>query len=209
MSSTVPMTVAGLSIDNTTRTPVLILREEGGDTVLPIYIGLMEASAIAAHLEGVHLTRPMTHDLLKSVLISLGGKLVRVEVTDLRDNTFFASLFVQQGDRTVEIDSRPSDAIALALRTGAQIHVARHVLALSGSRQAVEQEPAEAGGDGANEGDEAADGGDAPQADAPPPEDPSPRVIFAPEGGLKPGDAEMWRELLETLDPDDFGKYKM
>ncbi|GMV40172.1 MAG: hypothetical protein AMXMBFR64_18880 [Myxococcales bacterium] len=195
MSSTVPMTIAGLSIDSTTRTPVLVLREEGGDTVLPIYIGLMEASAIAAQIEGVQLARPMTHDLLKSVLGSLGGKLLRIEVTDLRDNTFFASLFVQQGDRVVEIDSRPSDAIALALRAGAPIHVARHVLALSGSTQAEEPDGPSEDGVEPTEGARTEEG--------------SPRVLFVPEGGPNPGDTEQWRELLEKLAPDDFGKYKM
>lgn len=182
--SSVQMTVAGLSIDHNTKTPVLILREEQGEAVLPIYIGLMEASAIAAELEGIKLSRPMTHDLLKSVLLALGGALLRVEVTDLRDNTFFASLFVQQGSRVVEIDARPSDAIALALRAGATIFVARHVLGLSAGRRPIEGEkPADV--------------------------EPIPKVVFVKEGETDQVEDEKWREFLENLNPDDFGKYKM
>lgn len=211
MSSTARMTVAGLSIDSTTRTPVLLLKEEGGELVLPIYIGLMEASAIAAQLESVALARPMTHDLLKSLLVTLGGKLLRVEVTDLRDNTFFASLFIQQGEKIFEIDSRPSDAIALALRAGADICVSRHVLALSGARAAT-RPPA---GDDVDEADSAdevepvapeAEGQGGPEAEAP--REPTPRVLHVPENARR-DDAEQWREILEKLDPEDFGKYKM
>lgn len=214
MSTTARMTVAGLSIDNTTRTPVLLLREEGGELVLPIYIGLMEASAIAAQLESVSLARPMTHDLLKSLLVTLGGKLLRVEVTDLRDNTFFASLFVQQGDRVVEIDSRPSDAIALALRTGADICVSRHVLALSGARPSspVGADDGAVGASGDDEASDETEAGGAPDEAAlereVPEEDPTPRVLYVPESARQ-GDAEQWREILEKLDPEDFGKYKM
>src|ERR1041384_5274062 len=118
------MYVADLTIDRNTKTPILILRDSAGEMTLPIYIGLMEASSIAAAKEHLQLPRPMTHDLLSEVITTLGGQLEAVEVCDLCDGTFYAVLKVRHGDGVLEIDSRPSDAIALALRADAPIWVA-------------------------------------------------------------------------------------
>jgi bifunctional DNase/RNase len=127
-SQDIKMTVAGITLDTTNNMPIIILKSENDDVAIPIWIGLIEASAIATELEGIKLGRPMTHDLLKSVLESLGGKLQRIVVNDLKDNTFYASLFVDMDNTEVEIDSRPSDAIALALRCGAEIFVSKKVI---------------------------------------------------------------------------------
>jgi len=122
------MTVAGVTLDPSNNMPIIILKAEDSDVAIPIWIGLIEASAIATELEGIKLARPMTHDLLKNVLEALGGKLTRIVVCDLKENTFYATLVVLMKDTRVEIDSRPSDAIALALRAGADIYVAQKVI---------------------------------------------------------------------------------
>jgi bifunctional DNase/RNase len=128
----VRMFVSDLAIDHGSQTPVLLLRSEEGDAVLPICIGLMEASAIAAVRERMELPRPLTHDLLKTIMDSLDGTLDSVEITGLEDGTFYACLRVERGATGIEIDSRPSDAIALALRFGVPIWVSDHVLAEAG-----------------------------------------------------------------------------
>ena len=120
----VKMTVAGITLDPTNNMPIVILKDVENKVAIPIWIGLVEASAIATEIEGVELARPMTHDLLKSVLETLGGKLDHIAVSDLRDNTFYALLFIERGDEMLKIDSRPSDAIALALRTRSDLFVA-------------------------------------------------------------------------------------
>jgi bifunctional DNase/RNase len=128
MGEDVKMTVAGITLDTTNNMPIIILKSENEDVAIPIWIGLIEASAIATELEGIKLGRPMTHDLLKNILEGLGGRLKRIVVNDLKENTFYASLFVELSGSEVEIDSRPSDAIALALRCGAEIFVSRKVI---------------------------------------------------------------------------------
>jgi len=127
---------------------ILMLKSEEDDRSLPIFIGVPEAQAIAIHLNGVSAPRPMTHDLLKNVLDKLETKVVRVEVTNLEDGTFYGQIVLAVEDRTTVIDSRPSDAIALALRSGAQILVAEHVMDAvavvvdeEGEVKAQEQEP--------------------------------------------------------------------
>ncbi len=124
----VAMAVAGVTLDPNTNMPIIILKAADDSVAIPIWIGLVEASAIATELEGVQLTRPMTHDLLKNLLVALGASLERVVVSDLKDNTFYARLHLKMGDQSTELDSRPSDAIALALRAGAEIFVARKVI---------------------------------------------------------------------------------
>lgn len=125
----VEMKLRGLIVDPNHEAPVVILREEGGSLYLPIWIGVFEANAIALAVEGVATRRPMTHDLLRGVLQQLGAELLRVEIHSLIDGTFHARLLVRDGGgRQVEIDARPSDAMALALRTGAPIWTAREVL---------------------------------------------------------------------------------
>jgi len=131
----VEMRIRGLILDPANDAPVVILREEEGTTFLPIWIGVFEAQAIALAIESVELPRPMTHDLLLSVAGALHAELERVEIHALREGTYFARLILAVGERELEIDSRPSDAIALALRAGAPIWTARSVLreAVSGS----------------------------------------------------------------------------
>ena len=128
MSPDIKMTVAGITMDSTNNMPIIILKSEDDEVAIPIWIGLIEASAIATELEGIKLGRPMTHDLLKNILEGLGGTLRRIVVNDLKENTFYASLFVELSDGEVEIDSRPSDAIALALRCKAEIYVSQKVV---------------------------------------------------------------------------------
>jgi bifunctional DNase/RNase len=125
----VEMRVDQLTTDPLTNMPILILKDETGAQALPIWIGLIEASAIATELEKIALDRPMTHDLLKNVITECGGRVDRVEITDVKDNTFFATIFVTRpGKRCLRLDARPSDAIALALRSDARICVASRVI---------------------------------------------------------------------------------
>lgn len=127
-SDRVEVEVAGLSIDPFTNMPIVVLRDPATTRQLPIWIGLVEASSIATQLEKLELNRPMTHDLMKSVLESVGARLEEVEVAELKDDTFYANLRLAiPSGKTVVMDSRPSDAIALALRTGAKIFVSRAV----------------------------------------------------------------------------------
>ena len=159
------MIVQGLTIDPSSNSPILILKDDTGEQTLPIWIGLLEATAIASELEKVSFSRPMTHDLLRNVIQGLGFHVERVEVCDLKDNTFYALLHLMGPGGEQVIDSRPSDAIALALRAGAPIFVAEKVLTESQN---------------------------------------------APRPQARDGDSEeSWKDMLEGMDPDDFGKYKM
>lgn len=159
----VVMEIAGLALDEKSRAPIVVLKDATGTHVLPIVVGIMEASAIAAQLEGVDLPRPMTHDLLSTVISELGATVTEIEVCDLINDTFYARIRIKAGENTIEVDARPSDSIALALRTGAQITVAEKVL------EATSQKP--------------------------------------PVGGTD--DEATWKDVLEGLDDDEFGKYKM
>jgi len=124
----IEMKVAGITLDPMTKMPIVILKDSSGENALPIWIGIAEASAIATQLEKIDLARPMTHDLLRNVLNELEVNLEKVEVTDLKDNTYFAILHLKVGEETLPVDSRPSDAIALALRTESPIFVHEEVL---------------------------------------------------------------------------------
>jgi bifunctional DNase/RNase len=126
----IPMKVSSLTVDPFTNMPVVVLSDGDGRRTVPIWIGLVEASAIATELEQIHLARPMTHDLMKTLLESLRCKVDRVEVHDLENDTFYATIHVQRADGSgFAVDARPSDAIALALRAGAAILVAEKVIA--------------------------------------------------------------------------------
>jgi bifunctional DNase/RNase len=127
----IPMKVTGITIDPFTNMPIVILKDFEEKNAVPIWIGLVEASAIASELEGIHTPRPMTHDLLRNILGLLKIKISRIAVMDLRDNTYFATIFLQNDGQEIEIDSRPSDAIALALRTGSAILVDDKVISKS------------------------------------------------------------------------------
>lgn len=117
-----------LGLDQNTNSPVVLLREKEGERVLPIWIGPAEASAIAMELQGLKAQRPMTHDLLKHVIMGLGGELRRVTITSVRDNTYFAELLLRREGQVVQVDARPSDSIALALRLNAPIFTSDDLL---------------------------------------------------------------------------------
>ena len=121
----------GLALDMTTNTPVVMLSPEGLDKVLPIWIGHAEAWAIAMELSGVESARPLTHDLIKQIVESLDAKVDRVEITELKEQTFFALIHLSIGEEKRQIDARPSDSIALALKTGATIYVNQELFTMS------------------------------------------------------------------------------
>ena len=124
----VEMKIKGLMIDPITNMPIIILRDPRGDAVLPIWVGIFEANAIALEIEKIETPRPMTHDLLRDVVVSLGARIERISVTELKENTFFALIHLTLNGRTFQVDSRPSDAIALALRAQAPIFVETAVI---------------------------------------------------------------------------------
>jgi uncharacterized protein len=119
----IEMTIKGLMIDPVTNMPIVVLRDLTGERVLPIWVGIFEANAIALQMENVQTPRPMTHDLLTSVIGRMDGRVTRIIVCDLKDNTFYASVVIQVAGRDLVVDARPSDAIALALRAGSPIFV--------------------------------------------------------------------------------------
>jgi bifunctional DNase/RNase len=124
----IEMTIKGLMIDPITNMPIIILRDLEGQRILPIWVGVFEANAIALQIESVETPRPMTHDLLKTVIDKLEGQVERVVVCELKENTFYATIHIQSpGGRRV-VDARPSDAIALALRTRSKIFVEEAVI---------------------------------------------------------------------------------
>ncbi len=163
----IEMSVTEVILDEQTNTPVVVLREKNGDRSLFIWVGLMEATAIAMKLEEVSFPRPMTHDLMKNLLDHLKVKVNRVEVCDLRENTYYALIYLQTQEGEYAIDSRPSDAIALALRTKSPIFVADKVI-----QKSIQSEE---------------------------------RKVTV----LDTKDKEKLAEILEQMDPEDFGKYKM
>ena len=128
MTGLVPMSIKGLMLDPVSNSPIVVLKDDEEKFFLPIWVGIFEANAIALQLENVTTPRPMTHDLLRNLISELDGRVTRVVISDLRDSTFFAKIRVISGSRTLELDARPSDAIALALRTEAPIFVSQEVL---------------------------------------------------------------------------------
>jgi len=161
------MIISGLTVDPLTNSPIVILKEIDGERTLPIWIGLLEATAIASELEGIKFSRPMTHDLLKSVMDMIDVEVNKVEVCDLKNNTYYALIHMTHRGKEISIDARPSDALALALRVNAPIFVAEDVISKSKQIDLTSE-----------------------------PDDTS-------EQGKK------WQEILEKLNPEDFGKYKM
>ncbi|HOR32350.1 MAG TPA: bifunctional nuclease family protein [Syntrophales bacterium] len=124
----VEMKVSGLTIDPLTNTPIVILKDLEGKRAVPIWIGLFEASAIATELEKISFSRPMTHDLIRDLLKILDAKVLKIEIVDLRNNTFFACIHLNRNGDTLIVDSRPSDAIALALRVNCPIFIDEKVI---------------------------------------------------------------------------------
>ena len=124
----IEMKIRGLMVDPNTQQPIVILKDATGNTVLPIWVGLFEASAIALEVEKAATPRPMTHDLLRNMIHGLNATVDRVVVSELKDDTFFALIWLKQGGETVAVDARPSDALALALRSDCPIFVNEDVL---------------------------------------------------------------------------------
>jgi uncharacterized protein len=159
----IEMSIKGLMVDPITNMPIVILRDKEGQKVLPIWVGIFEANAIALQIENISTPRPMTHDLLRNVIADLKATVQKVVVCDLQENTFYALIYLGLNGDTVAIDARPSDAIALALRTRAPIFVEETVI------------------------------------------DNAKTVDFSTDKN----DADRLHKWLESLDPDDLGKYKM
>ncbi|MGZ4790058.1 MAG: bifunctional nuclease family protein [Terriglobales bacterium] len=133
----VEMKIRGLMMDPVTNMPVVILKGTEGESVLPIWVGIYEANAIALEMEKVATPRPMTHDLLKNLLIGLDAQVRKVVVNDLRDDTFYAVIWLEREGNSISIDSRPSDALALALRCDCPIFVEDEVLKTSKLASAI------------------------------------------------------------------------
>jgi len=159
----IEMSIKGLMVDPITNMPIVILRDKDGQRVLPIWVGIFEANAIALQIENIATPRPMTHDLLRNVIEDLKAKVQKIVVCDLQENTFYALIYLAVNGDVMAIDARPSDAIALALRTRAPIYVEDSVI------------------------------------------DHAKTVDFAADKA----DADRLHKWLESLDPDDLGKYKM
>jgi bifunctional DNase/RNase len=124
----IKMVIHGIAMDPLSNSPVMLLKEVDGDRILPIWIGVLEATSIAAKLENIQFPRPLTHDLMKNIFDFLGVKIPKIEIVDLRENTYYAIITLNIEGKTYDIDARPSDAVALALRTGAEIFVNEEVL---------------------------------------------------------------------------------
>jgi bifunctional DNase/RNase len=124
----VEMKIRGLMMDPVTNMPIVVLKDVSGDGVLPIWVGVFEANAIALEIEKVTTPRPMTHDLIKNVLLGLDTQIRKVVVSELREDTFFAVIWMERDGRVISVDSRPSDALALALRMDCPIFVDEEVL---------------------------------------------------------------------------------
>jgi bifunctional DNase/RNase len=162
------MKISGMAIDPFTNVPIVILRDLDGKSTVPIWIGLLEASAIATVLENIQFSRPMTHDLFKRVMDTLNVVINKIVVNDLKDNTYYATIYLTTSGVEHQIDSRPSDAIAIALRTNAKIYMEESVI------------------------------------------EKSKRIELAkPEDMTSEEAKKKWAEILESLNPEDFGKYKM
>ena len=187
------MFVGGLLLDRNTQAPVVILKDEKGQITLPIWIGIAEATSIASALNQIPMARPLTHDLMHDAFTQLGVGVQRVIITDLKESTYYAELVISFGDKVLIFDSRPSDAIAIALRAAAPIFVTQHVLEQAkvvfqaNSPEGDPMPPAQReGGEAENQGSERGS-----QAD-----------------DFTNIDKEKWVDILNSLDPDDF-KYKM
>lgn len=135
----VEMQVYGLAVENDTETPVLVLKSEELGMMLPIWIGAMEAMAISMVLNEVSFPRPMTHDLLLSTIATFGGEVVSVDIVDIEKGTFFAEIMVRKDGEIVAIDSRPSDAVAVAVRADCPVRVARKVIDVAGTSDIEEK----------------------------------------------------------------------
>jgi bifunctional DNase/RNase len=125
--------IKGLMMDPLTNSPIVVLQDAASETLLPIWVGIFEANAIALQIEKVDTPRPMTHDLIKGLLNHLNAKVSKIVVTELKENTFYAMIFINVDGKLITVDSRPSDAIAIALRTDSPIYVTDEVISKSSS----------------------------------------------------------------------------
>lgn len=221
----VEMFVGGLMMDPNTQAPVVVLKDESGDVILPIWIGVPEATSIASALKQVQMSRPLTHDLMKEVFDQLGVVVQRIVIHDLKESTYFAELVVTFGDKVMVLDSRPSDALALAVRTSAPIFVLTKVLeaakvlfsnATGGLGQSSESESSESEADqSGSDIEESAPESQVPQGDESEkdPREPNSAAStkndesFDKVSDFRVVDKEKWKDLLADLDPDDF-KYR-
>ena len=131
------VSVARLGLERDTNTPIVVLQEKDGDRMIPIYIGHAEANAIAMELAEVKFERPLTHDLMQQVIIGLGAELSRVVLTRVEKSTYYAELHLRRDDHVIQIDARPSDSIAIALRLKAPIFAAEDLLNISSSEETI------------------------------------------------------------------------
>jgi hypothetical protein len=173
--------VQSLGLDQTSKTPVVILQEVDGSRILPIWIGPAEASAIAMELAGMKFSRPLTHDLFPSLIRGLGGTLTRVLITRVQDNTYYAEMVIRRGDEVFTLDARPSDSIAIALRLQAELYTSDDLLSGT-SVQFAEGEEGEAEGLL----------GEMPTEEK------------APESTMTP---EQLKEHLRKMNPEDLGRF--
>jgi len=127
----IKVNVAGLIIDQSSNSPIVILRSENGEFTMPVWVGLLEASSIAAALQNINFDRPMTHDLFKNFMEKLDAAVTGVEIVDIIENTYYGRINFKTGGRNMSIDARPSDAVALALRFSAPIYIKKHILEMS------------------------------------------------------------------------------
>lgn len=183
------MGIAGIMLDPSTEAPIVILREKDTGLVLPIWIGVAEATSIASVLKGSPLSRPLSHDLLRCVIEELGGKVERVLINKLENNTFFAVVEIAKGQEVKILDSRPSDAIALAIRSESPIFVARQVLEQAQALVGVIQDSS---GGAQLQGSNNQEAGSGQGSDL----------------GFADLSQEEWSKILSDMSPEDF-KYKM
>ncbi|CAN5703426.1 hypothetical protein BH23GEM11_BH23GEM11_11020 [soil metagenome] len=208
----VEVKVQSLGLDRASNTPVVILSEEKGERVLPIWIGPGEASAIAMHLADMKFSRPLTHDLLVSVLKGLGGRLDRVIISRVADATYYAELVVSVGEHEISVDARPSDSIAVALRTNARIFanealLERASIEMSDTDHLAGDAPGSTGAGSGTTGAGGASGFGSPGSGSKSPD------FGAKDSGPEPGsapramDADELKEYLRRMNPEDFGRF--
>jgi hypothetical protein len=195
----VEMFVGGLVLDPSNQAPIVVLKDASGQITLPIWIGIPEATSIASAIKQVVMPRPLTHDLFYDLLLDLSVTVQRVVITELKESTYYAELVLGQGDRGTILDSRPSDAIAMALRAHAPIYVAQQVLdqakvAFANMPATVPTEPPPAEPSSADETAESAESEQDAETDS--------------SKDFRSIDKDKWQEILNQLDPDDF-KYKV
>lgn len=188
----VEMFVGGLVLDPQSQHPVVVLKDESGDLCLPIWIGVAEATSIASAIKNLNMPRPLTHDLMTTIFEELAVSVQRIVITDLKESTYYAEIILSVGEKALIIDSRPSDAIAIAVRAQAPIFVAQHVI--DQAKMSVPTPPPVEGSAQEQQGA----GEESKQEEE----------AGAGDSDLSTVDKGKWKDILDDLDPDDF-KYKM